>query len=79
MLAQHPVSKKPAETVMMIAAILGDMPLHQLDRDDAATLAGALYDAGLIRESRLFAIEIMRSWGGYRAGHMIEEKDATAS
>ncbi len=79
MLAQHPVSNKPAETVMMIAAILGDMPLHQLDRDDAAILAGALYDAGLITESRQFAIEIMRSWGGYRAARMIEEKDATAS
>jgi len=79
MLAQHPVSNKPAETVMMIAAILGDMPLHQLDRDDAAILAGALYDAGLITESRQFAIEIMRSWGGYRVARMIEEKDATAS
>ena len=79
MLAQHPVRGKPAETVMLIAAILGDTPLHRLDRDDAAMLAGALHDAGLINESRHFAIEIMRSWGGYRAGRMIEEKDATAS
>ena len=79
MLAQHPSRNKPAEVVVMIAAILGDTPLHQLDRDDAAALAGALYDAGLVTESRQFALEIMRGWGGYRARHMIEEKDATAT
>jgi hypothetical protein len=66
MLAQHPARERPAETVLMLAALMQDTPLHALSRDDAATLAGALYDAGLIEESRQFAVDIMRAWGAYR-------------
>jgi hypothetical protein len=75
MLAQHPARERPAETVLMLAALMQDTPLHALSRDDAATLAGALYDAGLIEESRQFAVEIMRAWGAYRVQISDEDSD----
>ena len=75
MLAQHPARERPAETVLMLAALMQDTPLHALSRDDAATLAGALYDAGLIEESRQFAVDIMRAWGAYRVQISDEDSD----
>lgn len=75
MLAQHPARERPAETVLMLAALMQDTPLHALSRDDAATLAGALYDAGLIEKSRQFAVDIMRAWGAYRVQISDEDSD----
>jgi hypothetical protein len=75
MLAQHPARERPAETVLMLAALMQDTPIHALSRDDAATLAGALYDAGLIEESRQFAVDIMRAWGAYRVQISGEDSD----
>ena len=75
MLAQHPARERPAETVLMLAALMQDTPLHALSRDDAATLAGALYDASLIEESRQFAVDIMRAWGAYRVQISDEDSD----
>jgi hypothetical protein len=60
---------------LMLAALMQDTPLHALSRDDAATLAGALYDAGLIEESRQFAVDIMRAWGAYRVQISDEDSD----
>lgn len=79
MLSQHPARDRPAETVLMLAAIIKDTPLHALSRDDAAVLASALYDAGLIDESRQFAIDIMRAWGAFRVQHDNENQDGTKS
>jgi hypothetical protein len=79
MLAQHPARERPAETVLMLAALMQDTPLHALSRDDAATLAGALYNAGLIEESRQFAVDIMRAWGAYRVQISDEDMDAAQS
>lgn len=76
MLAQHPARERPAETVLMLAALMQDTPLHALSRDDAATLAAALYNAGLIEESRQFAVDIMRAWGAYRVQITDEDMDA---
>ena len=66
----------PAESVLLVAAILGTTPLQHLSHQDAAVLAGVLYDAGLVVESRRFALEILRSWGGYRRLKMAERTDA---
>ena len=84
MLSQHPARDRPAETVLMLAAILQDTPLHGLSRDDAAVLAKSLYDAGLVEESRQFAVDIMRAWGAYRAQYANkdladEDSNGTAS
>lgn len=79
MLAQHSARERPAETVLMLAALMQDTPLHALSRDDAATLAKALYDAGLIEESRQFAVDIMRAWGAYRVQISDEDMDAAQS
>ena len=76
LLSQHPARDRPAETVLMLAAILQNTPLHELSRDDAAVLAKALYDAGLVEESRQFAVDIMRAWGAYRA--LYAAKDISA-
>ncbi len=79
MLAQHPARERPAETVLMLAALMQDTPLHALSRDDAAILAGALYDAGLIEESRQFAVDIMRAWGAYRVQISDEDMNVAQS
>jgi hypothetical protein len=79
LLEQHPARARPAETILMLAAVLQDTPLHSLSRDDAAILGKALYDAGLIEESRQFAIDIIRAWGAYRANHKAKDTDGEES
>ena len=62
---------RPAEAVLMAAAVLDTTPLYRLTRDDATRIVGALYDMGLATESRLFALEVIRAWGSYRASQTI--------
>ena len=50
------------ETVMLTIISLGEMPLHQLDRMDAARIVAALRRAGLEETARGLAGEILRSW-----------------
>ncbi|XDZ65431.1 hypothetical protein AB8880_10990 [Alphaproteobacteria bacterium LSUCC0684] len=57
---------RKAETLMMAALALDTTPLHQLSRDDAATVAGALFEAGLEETSRDLAREILKSWAVHR-------------
>lgn len=65
-LAAIAAADHPAETVLMVAAIVQERPLYQLTRDDAAKLVGALHEVGLVNESRRLALEIIRAWGVYR-------------
>ena len=58
---------RPAEAVLMASALLDTTPLYRLTREDATRIVGALYDMGLADESRLFALEVIRAWGGWRA------------
>ena len=62
---------RPAEAVLMASALLKTTPLYRLTRADATRIVGALYDMGLADESRSFALEVIRAWGGYRASQDI--------
>ena len=53
---------RKAETVMLAAVMLGDMPLHHLGREDAARVVAALTQAGLEETARGLAADILRSW-----------------
>ena len=79
LLAMRDAALAPAESVLLVAAILGETPLQHLSHQDAALLAGVLYDAGLVVESRRFALEILRSWGGWRRLKMAGRADAKNS
>ncbi|MCG8625739.1 MAG: hypothetical protein MJE68_27540 [Proteobacteria bacterium] len=66
-LTQLVQADRPAEAVLMASALLGTTPLYRLTREDATRIVGALYDMGLTDESRSFALEVIRAWGGFRA------------
>ena len=69
-----------AETLLLAALALDETPLHQLSRDDAAIVAGALFEAGLEETARDLARDILRSWAVHRHFNtMTARKAANAS
>jgi hypothetical protein len=57
---------RKAETLLLTVLALDGTPLHQLSRDDAAKVAGALFEAGLETTARDLARDILRSWAVHR-------------